>query len=396
MPQSWDSTSQVLRSPTTSGHRPSLSDLLSPAPSSPVSTGLLSPIACNRTSPYPVGPSCSSKNRASWERKSEYDGESHDDYSVSLPCRYNFPCHESTGSSYATGALRTPSATPEPRESDDYSRRSSISLAKDPIIEKLNCFRAVKKKRPLPPLEGLHGQELVDEANRVWATAQHTHDAPHQTLVTAQKAKRRRAMPQLVPPGRLTPSHCNVKYLIEELDHIRYSRVDLGNTWEEVSSRFKAQFPKDGLDREAGGLQGAYYRQHKALPLIRNNQLVFMENGHVEPIWKKIRERSDGKQNYALTHMYPDRAMNYPWLSLADREYAAKLNEERQIQFQRARSEAKARGTYIEKLPADEVCACCPGEDRKRAKGKDEPDDQHRDNLVDLGFEKDLFHLSNI
>ncbi|KAI0816347.1 hypothetical protein GGR55DRAFT_674550 [Xylaria sp. FL0064] len=347
-----------------------------------MSVGLLSPTVGNRTSPYPASPFYSGNDRASWERRLEYDGGASDPHSVSLAGRHSLSYYEPAKSPYTTGALRTPSATPEP---SDYSRGSRISLANDPVLEKLNDFRTVGKKKPLPLFQGLQGQELVNEANWMWAPAQDTLDAQSEALQKPQKPqkpKRKRAPARTSRSDPVESSHCNVKYLLEELDWVRYQRVDLNvageknskSAWDQIAYRFNVQFPntktKIKSPRETGGLQGAYYRQHIALPHILNGQLVFMKNGHVEPVWVKTRDQSEKKHLYYLTYMYPERAMNYDWVEPEHRKFASELNAERELQKELARLEAQRRGTYVEKLPPDVPCGCCPGEDRKRTGGE--------------------------
>ncbi|KAI1353038.1 hypothetical protein F5Y01DRAFT_66663 [Xylaria sp. FL0043] len=390
MPLPWENVPYHLRSPATSSHRPAFSDLLPPISSPPMSTGLLSPIVGNRTSPYPASPFYSGNNRVSWQRRLEYDGEGNDAHSASLTGRHSLIYYEPAKSPYTTGALRTPSATPEP---SDYSGGSSIPLANDPILEKLNRFRTVGNKKPLPPFQGLQGQEVVNEANWTWAPAQDTIDVqseasqepqkpqkPHKSK-KPKKPKRKRAPARNGPSNQMQSSHCNVKYLLEELDWIRYQRVDLNpdvpsepkRMWEKIAAQFNIQFPNHKIPpRETGGLQGAYYRQHIRLPSIVDGQLVFMENGHVDAVWVKTRRQNEKKHLYFLTYMYPERAMNYDWVTPADRKFASELNAQRELQKELARLEAQRRGTWVEKLPPDESCGCCPGEDRKRGQGGDD------------------------
>ncbi|KAI0971665.1 hypothetical protein F4678DRAFT_479147 [Xylaria arbuscula] len=93
-----------------------------------------------------------------------------------------------------------------------------------------------------------------------------------------------------------------------------------------------------------------------------------MANGHVKAVWTKTREQNETKHEYRLTRLFPDRALKYPWVTPADRQFAYNMYEERRAQIQAARLDASRRGTYVEKLPPDMPCGCCPGEDRKRSK----------------------------
>ncbi|KAI1281378.1 hypothetical protein F5Y07DRAFT_295020 [Xylaria sp. FL0933] len=361
-----------------------------------MSTELLSPIVGNRTSPYSASPFYSGNNRVSWQRRLEYDGEGNDAHSASLTGRHSLTYYEPAKSPYTTGALQTPSATPEP---SDYSGGSSIPLANDPILEKLNRFRTDENKKPLPPFQGLPGQEMVNEANWTWAPAQDTIDVQSEALQEPQKPQKSKKPKQQQKPqkpqkpqqkraparnGRsdqMQSSHCNVKYLCEEQDWIRYQRVDLNpaapsepkKLWEKIAVQFNIQFPNPDIPpRKATGLQGSYYRQHIKLPKIVDGQLVFMKNGHVRAVWVKTRKQNEKIHLYFLTYMYPERAMNYDWVKPADRKFASELNAQREIQKELARLEAQRRGTWVEKLPPNESCGCCPEADRKRGQGGDD------------------------
>lgn len=233
---------------------------------------------------------------------------------------------------------RTPSLTPELGEDDLWSRRSSSAPIQDPITEQLNRLRVHVNKKPLAPPEGLCDIERPPEARRRRAQSSET-------------------------------THCNIKYTAEELDYIRYQRVDLGHQWSLVQAKFRVMFPMVVFPepRKTQGLQGVNYRQNKTLPHIIDGQLVFMENGHVAPICVQTRHQAD-KHLYTLVYLFPERAMTYPWVSTTNRQFASELYEERQQQMENARIECMRRGTYIEKLPADIPCGCCPGEDRERDK----------------------------
>ncbi|KAI1302631.1 hypothetical protein F5Y03DRAFT_208046 [Xylaria venustula] len=333
--------------------------VFSPGYGSPVSTGLLSPTTHYNPSPYLGGSFCFTDNRHLLEQEA-YDDESSDGYSVPSPANYTFSESEPFQCSYATDAIRTPSATPEPNQDDT---RSSLSLFNDPIIETLNRLRVGKKKTPLRPVHGRRSRGFTNWANMNYTAAQDTHNAPRQVVPTAQRP-RRRPRSQLGPSGEPRPPHCNIKYTTEELDYIRYQRVDLSLEWKPIESNFEALFPIP--KRVVGGLQGKLYRQHQMLPLIIDGRLVFMANGHVEAVWTKTRDQNETRHEYRLTHLFPERAMNYPWVTPADRQFAYNLYEERRTQIEEARLEASRRGTYVEKLPVDVLCGCCPGEDRKR------------------------------
>ncbi|KAI1360427.1 hypothetical protein F5Y08DRAFT_47307 [Xylaria arbuscula] len=290
------------------------------------------------------------------------DGErSHSDF-ISLSKYHNIPYHDSFPHLHDIGTIRTPSLTPGPSEDDPQSRRSSMSLGHyDPILDSLNMFRA-KGKCPLQPVDTLVHQSPPSPVGHSWEPLPIVEDKPKYELLAAQETKQQ-------PEKRQKGGHCNIKYTTEELDYIRYHRVDLGESWKQIEEHFTRMFPMDKFPdgRVTGGLQGVYYRQHKVLPVIINGQLQFMENGHVLCDWKKMRQREPhDKHLYSLLHLYPDRAMKYPWIPRDYRQRALELNQERQPQMETARLETKKRGTYVKKLPPDIPCGCCPGEDRER------------------------------
>ncbi|KAI0534660.1 hypothetical protein GGR58DRAFT_505086 [Xylaria digitata] len=284
------------------------------------------------------------------------------------------PYQEPLEPSHATGPLQTPSATPELSDDDAYSRRPGLFLVQDPIIEKLNRLRLVGNKDPLPPLEGLYHQEFLNQATRKWGDLQNTHSTTYQQPSPPQNTKKRRTTSgKGCTTGKKT-WHSNVKYWTEELDFIRYQRIDRALGWGKVQKKFRKKFPMpySPEPRNTGGLQGVNYRQNKCLPLIfSNGRLGFMENGHIQLVWiptrKQTKENNKG-EDFTLVHLYPERAMNYPWVKKEGRLRAALLNEDRQKQKEQARLDAIKRGTYIEKLPPSIPCGCCPSKDRERYK----------------------------
>ncbi|KAI8947662.1 hypothetical protein F4801DRAFT_582198 [Xylaria longipes] len=376
---SWDG----IKSPTPSSHRLSFSNEPLLDPRSPILAGSFSPISFKEegVSPRPISLCFRDAPTGSLKRKSEEDGEGRDNKSGPLPgFQTFFPYHESHGRSQTTSPIWTPSTSPEPSEGDVHSRRPSLLLAQDPITEGLNRLRIKQNKEPLPPLEALCSSPgFPNQATRQWTALPRVHSEPPLQPEQPREARRRRANSQ-------ETTHCNIKYLLEELDFIRYQRVDYGQKWALVQASFSAMFPMTVFpeQRKTQGLQGACYRQNKYLPRIHNDQLVFMENGHVEAVCVKTREQSEKKHLYTLVYLFPERAMNYPWVSSLDRQRARELNEKRQKQWERGRLQAIERGTYVEKLTADDVpCGCCPGEDRERdpekrienksSQAKDEP-----------------------
>ncbi|KAI8624399.1 hypothetical protein F5Y19DRAFT_318182 [Xylariaceae sp. FL1651] len=327
--------------------------------------------------------------RGSLKRKLEDDKDS-DNEGVKLPSfqtlfadtRHEWP--KWSRDLHHAGRLPTPSTSPAPSDGQAYSRRPSLFTAEDPITEELNCLRVKEHKHLLLPPEGLcePRQESVlrntkkkasvsFQNDRHWTPAVYDYKhEPSQLPSPPREVKR--------PRRKSEKRHLNVKYLIEELSYIRYHRNDLGQPWPVVLAKFEAKFPMIQLckdeerGRELQGLQGVNYRENKCLPhLIRGtSQLVFMQNGHVDPICVKTREQTEKRQLFTLVYLFPERAMQYSWVLPKHRQLAAELHEGRQKQKEQARIEAIKQGTYVEKLKPSEFCGCCFKEDRERDRCK--------------------------
>jgi len=238
-----------------------------------------------------------------------------DDGFVSLPgFRSLLSYHESLSHSPEPSPLLTPSTSPEPSEADLSSRRPSLFLTQDPITEKLNRLRKGENKNPLPPLQALCGTALYTYKEEQYQQSSEPS--------ASRKARKRRAKSKNHP-------HCNIKYAVEELDYIRYQRIDIGQEWDAVEAKFHEKFPMIVFpeERQKQGLQGVYYRQNSVLPRIVDGQLVFMDNGHVEPVCVKTREQSEEKQLYTLVNLFPERAMYYDWVSPKDRQRAREISK---------------------------------------------------------------------
>ncbi|KAI2637378.1 hypothetical protein GGS21DRAFT_475237 [Xylaria nigripes] len=345
----WDEISLALRSPTTSSDRyPFHSKSFSDAGSSVIGDSLSRSESLNR----------------------ELEDDNHN-YSFSLPsCQALLSRDEYSTYSYVK---------PEPGEDGAYPSRPNPFLPQDLITEKLNSLRKSENKNPLPPLEGLFDasrgkHHMTNDPYRQFHNQephkrifpQEFHVQPYEQRSPPRERRRRRTSP--------LKAHCNIKYLVEELDYIRYQRVDLAQQWPVVEAKFSEKFPMAFFpkQRERQGLQGVNYRQNKCLPRLRNGQLVFMKNGHVDPVCTKTREQTEKKHLYTLVYLFPDRAMKYSWVSSVDRRRAAELNVDRQRQLHEGRLKAKKRGTYVEELPPDSKCGCCPGKDRQRDTARSE------------------------
>ncbi|KAI1128542.1 hypothetical protein F5Y10DRAFT_291963 [Nemania abortiva] len=330
-----------------------------PRPKSPTWSRVLKPLVIkpNKAHPFTIPPPHFGDGpRGSLKRKAEDDGLAHIREAIDfnkLPAFLRDPLPRDPSS------LQTPDATPEPSE----SRRSFYS-ADDPITRYLNNYRPENKL--LEPIDRLCDLGYLNQATHAWAApVEDFHEVSYQQPSPPREVKRRRVQSP-------ETTHCNIKYNLEELDYIRYQRVDLQMKWHQVEASFTTMFPMVVFPkpRKAQGLQGVNYRQNKFLPNIKNGRLVFMDNGHVEPVCVKTRDQTERKDFYTLVYLFPERAMHYLWVQHPDRERAAELSINRKRQVDKARRDAEEAGTYMEKLPADVPCGCCPGEDRERDKKK--------------------------
>ncbi|KAI1110282.1 hypothetical protein F5Y14DRAFT_369002 [Nemania sp. NC0429] len=370
LPTSWEHMPQHFN--VHSNHRASRSAEFGSYPQSPASARLSSPFAFTEASVSPAGFPLSLRNdqREATKREAEAYDCVKDGTLSSTPSFVPYYESASLSHSLASGPRQTRSVTPDLGGGYIYSKRPRMSPASDPITAILNQARMMnkkEKKEPLLPVAGLSIPKLQSEATSIWdiPPAPDTNN-PFQQPQPPQEVRKRRTR-------SLETTHCNIKYHVEELDYIRYHRVDLGLKWSLVESKFRDMFPTTRLSvtRKAGGLQGVNYRQNKFLPHINEaGELIFMRNGHVQPVCIKTRDQTDKKQLYTLVYLYPERALTYPWVSPSDRGQASDLNVGRQIQMERGRREAQLRGSYIEHLPSDAPCGCCPGEDRERGKAK--------------------------
>ncbi|KXJ94495.1 hypothetical protein Micbo1qcDRAFT_231971 [Microdochium bolleyi] len=258
--------------------------------------------------------------------------------------------------------MMTPLSSPE-------MALSELSGPDDPITRSLNHGRRPEKGLLTRPTG-------LGDANVRFALPSRHAAARHGSQSNSPYPRQQPSPPGDEPrKGRAKPkgTHCNVKYLPEEQDFIRYHKIDLKESWNEVLQSFKPfqqRFPKDELDRRIQGLQGVHYRENYAIPKPRREsngrQISFLPNGHVLAHACKVREQGEYKYMYGLVYLFPDRAMGYSWVRAEHRRFAAELNNER-IQAQaQAKRDAMERGTWVEKLE-DNSCMCCESEDRDMA-----------------------------
>ncbi|KAM0334275.1 hypothetical protein ACHAQA_001297 [Verticillium albo-atrum] len=149
-------------------------------------------------------------------------------------------------------------------------------------------------------------------------------------------------------------SRCNVKYTIEQKDFIDYWRIDRNERetpWDDVVREYNAQFT--GPHRRNGGLQSAYYRENKKIPLAdHKGHLVFDEHDEVKTTEVPVRNakaRLNSIKSIGLLATHPERALQYPWVHSDHKRKVWKVGQARQAQLdaamqrQRMRAERDAR-----------------------------------------------------
>lgn len=219
----------------------------------------------------------------------------------------------------------TPSSSPEPSIAGEsicslsFPQRSTGD--DDLITRSLNALRRERGGgNPLPPLPhpiGFGDQSLPSIGSPTFCFQ----GVPSPSPPREYEKRCCRGKPKKKVP------HINVKYTTEELDFIRYHRVDRGLKWNDVKLLFKKQFSKPGLERSRQGIQGGYYRENNGqVPVTTHegNVLSFLPNGHVRPSRTKVREQMD-KKLYGLAVLFPERAMNYPWIDNDTRQIGVVL-----------------------------------------------------------------------
>jgi hypothetical protein len=125
--------------------------------------------------------------------------------------------------------------------------------------------------------------------------------------------------------------HNNTRYTKEEKDFIRYYKLDVGTSWDDVRYRFGEQFPVDeDKERRTQGVQGVHYRENKTLPALdrETNSLIYLANGHMERREVACREQNTtDKKAYGLLNLWPEAALNYQWVKEEHKQQAAKLGK---------------------------------------------------------------------
>ncbi|KAI1854567.1 hypothetical protein JX265_007562 [Neoarthrinium moseri] len=272
----------------------------------------------------------------------------------------------------------TYSTSPEPSACADYvlSRYHGDLGDDDPITGFLNEQRRRQsrdgrqwRESPLP--EALHPPAL---ARRLHIKVEYPQPSPsrspgydHRLVNHARKADSLRHIRHggIRKKPKDTP-HCNKRYTREQMDFIRYLKVDVILTWNEIAHQVQQYFPDSEFERGTQGVQGVYYRQNKNLPVVdlETNALKYLPNGHIDRWEKKCRDQPD-KKVYGLINIWPEVALTYPWVKEEHKQLAAKLAPRRCGEREDAYRHAVDNGLWKETLPENE-CACCCYQKREK------------------------------
>ncbi|KAK2035790.1 hypothetical protein LZ31DRAFT_437572, partial [Colletotrichum somersetense] len=129
----------------------------------------------------------------------------------------------------------------------------------------------------------------------------------------------------------------NIKYTVEQVDYIRYLRVDWHLQWKKVEAEFQNHFP--GIKRGPQSLQGVYYRENSQAPRTSPTEsLVFDDDSNVEIRTCKVRGQ---KQPMGLLAVHPERALKYDWVDAVHKQQCVEIGHKRQAQVNEAEQRKK-------------------------------------------------------
>ncbi|KAH8673601.1 hypothetical protein BX600DRAFT_508846 [Xylariales sp. PMI_506] len=291
---------------------------------------------------------------------------------------------------YVESRKRKYSHTPEPAVSGEYvyAKDHSYSQDEDPIMAFLNKGRRqrlndVNIMQPVPDLHRIPSFTRRSTAGFDYSKPRSSAHVESYNLLTTVPVNHQRnvgygdnvqhlkATESLQNAESITPkkkrknlSHCNKRYTREQKDYIRYHMVDIKDekiSWNVLQTMFDSYYPDVDFERFVQGLQGCYYRQNKdQLPEVarETNRLVYMPNGHVKiALNAKCRDQKD-KKRYGMVNLFPERALNYPWVREEHRRMAAEIASSRLREREEAKQLAIRNGLW-EETTAENSCACC-------------------------------------
>lgn len=221
--------------------------------------------------------------------------------------------------------------------------------------------RSHRDMTPLPPMMDPQQQHHHHRQQQ----QQHYHHHQH-AIPSSSSSHHQHQQPYLLPPSdplskpkRRSPvrgTRCNVKYTIEQKDFVDYWRIDRHDRetpWEDVVREYNTLFR--GPTRGSGGLQSAWYRENKKIPITDpDGLLLFDENDEPRTTEVPVRAakgRLHSIKAIGLLSTHPERAIEYPWVTREHKRKIWKIGQARKIQLeaaaakQRKRAEAEARLT---------------------------------------------------
>lgn len=206
--------------------------------------------------------------------------------------------------------------------------------------------------QPLPPMMQ-HQQQLPQHP-------QHQHQQHHHHHYSSSASSAIPGYHHLdyasMKPKRKSPvrgTRCNVKYTIEQKDFVDYWRIDRHGRetpWDDVVREYNIQFK--GPQRGSGGLQSAWYRENKKIPILDDDgMLKFDENDELcttEVPVRAAKGRLQSIKAIGLLSTHPERAIEYEWVTREHKRQIWKTGHARKIQLdaaarrQRQRADAEA------------------------------------------------------
>ncbi|KFY44238.1 hypothetical protein V495_03563 [Pseudogymnoascus sp. VKM F-4514 (FW-929)] len=141
------------------------------------------------------------------------------------------------------------------------------------------------------------------------------------------------------------PAHSNIPYSLEQVHFIQYYREDKHFQWQAIVHPFMTQFPKvafplpqhqsNSAKRNKGALECRYYRAQLFPKIDDGGNIVFDQNGEVEMVNIKLRERNNHQHKdvlhdyFTLVTRCPQKVIEYSWTDEEDKVEAQKIINDR-------------------------------------------------------------------
>lgn len=179
-------------------------------------------------------------------------------------------------------------------------------------------------------------------------------DSPPQTVQVlstsnseSSLAAASRVPKKVVARRRTSPRHhmatAGKEYTVEQLDFIRYMKVDQKRTWREVAALHNERWPPiissssssspanvtssaaSAALRTEQGVNGVFYRKNARVPALDDatGLPILDEEGNIVYTAEKVRSQMALGRLRGLLNTWPERAVGYEWVDEKDRELAA-------------------------------------------------------------------------